>query len=63
VLPGDDAPLSDADEIAERLKHHVDLFLDAGFGGVGFTTIIDLSDTTPTVVRRGLGGVAEIGLE
>jgi tRNA threonylcarbamoyl adenosine modification protein (Sua5/YciO/YrdC/YwlC family) len=50
-------PLSDPDEIQERFGRRVELFLDAGAGGVEPTTIIDLSSGDPVLVRKGLGDV------
>lgn len=53
----DVAPLSDPEEIQERLGRRVDLFLDAGAGGTEPTTVIDLSSGDPVLVRKGLGVV------
>lgn len=55
ALPGDAAPLSDGDEIRERLEHHVDLVVDGGHCGVEPTTVIDLSGVDPVVLRSGKG--------
>jgi tRNA threonylcarbamoyl adenosine modification protein (Sua5/YciO/YrdC/YwlC family) len=54
-LPGDPAPLADADEIRERLEHSVDLVVDGGHCGIEPTTVIDLSGAEPLVVRHGKG--------
>ncbi|MGQ0509260.1 MAG: L-threonylcarbamoyladenylate synthase [Betaproteobacteria bacterium] len=54
-LPGDPAPLADADEIRERLEHSVDLVVDGGHCGVEPTTVIDLSGVEPLVLRHGKG--------
>ncbi len=54
-LPGDPAPLADADEIRERLEHSVDLVVDGGHCGIEPTTVIDLSGEEPLVVRHGKG--------
>jgi tRNA threonylcarbamoyl adenosine modification protein (Sua5/YciO/YrdC/YwlC family) len=58
LLPGDDAPLNDADEIRERLERQVDLVLDAGPCGIVPTTVVDLTGDAPIVVRSGKGSVA-----
>ncbi len=63
VLPGDDLPLNDPDEIDERLHSQFDLILDAGVCAAEMTTVIDLTDPSPRVVRRGKGSLAAIGLE
>jgi tRNA threonylcarbamoyl adenosine modification protein (Sua5/YciO/YrdC/YwlC family) len=57
MLPGDDLPLSDPDEIVDRLGTRVDVLLDGGAGGIEPTTVLDLSRGTPEIVRRGKGPV------
>ena len=47
--------LNDPDEIEEIFYHNVDLFVDAGFGGIEPSTIIELSDDQPTLLRAGKG--------
>lgn len=54
-LPGDAAPLADAQDIRERLQHSVDLVVDGGHCGIEPTTVIDLSGAEPLVVRHGKG--------
>ncbi|MGH8632370.1 MAG: L-threonylcarbamoyladenylate synthase [Burkholderiales bacterium] len=58
MLPGDEHPLSDAEEIRNRLGREVDLILDAGSCGLEMTTVVDLTGDTPVVVRVGKGPVA-----
>jgi tRNA threonylcarbamoyl adenosine modification protein (Sua5/YciO/YrdC/YwlC family) len=58
LLPGDDAPLTDALEIRERLQHEVDLVIDGGPGGILPSSVIDLTGEVPVVVRRGKGDVS-----
>jgi tRNA threonylcarbamoyl adenosine modification protein (Sua5/YciO/YrdC/YwlC family) len=55
ILPGESEPLIDMDEIARRLRHQVDLIIDSGFCGLEATTVIDLEDGVPRVLRRGKG--------
>ncbi|MEI2749683.1 MAG: L-threonylcarbamoyladenylate synthase [Ferruginibacter sp.] len=55
LLPGDDWPLSDAEEIAERLDAVVDLIIDGGPGQHEPTTVIDLTGDAPQLLRQGLG--------
>lgn len=55
LLPGDLAPLTDADEICERLDSRVDLVLDGGNCGVEPTSVIDLTGSYPEIVRKGKG--------
>jgi tRNA threonylcarbamoyl adenosine modification protein (Sua5/YciO/YrdC/YwlC family) len=54
-LPGDPAPLTDPEAIRERLEHAVDVIIDGGSGGLEPTTVVDLTEGVPEVVREGLG--------
>jgi tRNA threonylcarbamoyl adenosine modification protein (Sua5/YciO/YrdC/YwlC family) len=53
--PGED-PLVDPHEIAEAFRG-LDLVLDAGAGGLVPTTVIDLTQSPPEIVREGAGDV------
>ncbi len=53
-LPNQDY-LSDPDQIVETFAHTIDLFLDAGPGGLEPSTIIDLTQDEPVLVRQGKG--------
>ena len=59
LLPGDAAPLNDADEIRDRLERRVDLILYSGSCGVVPTTVVDLTADVPVITRQGKG-VAEL---
>jgi tRNA threonylcarbamoyl adenosine modification protein (Sua5/YciO/YrdC/YwlC family) len=63
LLPGDAAPLSDAEHIRRRLEHALDLVIDAGSCGVEPSTVIDLSGDTPRVLREGKGSLAPFAVE
>jgi tRNA threonylcarbamoyl adenosine modification protein (Sua5/YciO/YrdC/YwlC family) len=63
ILPGDDMPLNDANEMRERLEHDVDLILDGGACGTDMTTVVDLSHAIPVLVRQGKGSIATFGFE
>lgn len=54
-LPGDELPLGDPDEIEQRLGSRVDLFLDYGWGGFEPTTLVDMVEDQPELVREGAG--------
>ncbi len=58
MLPGQDKPLVDADEIREALAHQLDLIVDGGYCGMEPTSIIDLVDGNPQIIRRGQGDVS-----
>ena len=52
-----DENLGDIEEIVETLGNHrdIDVILDGGPCGIETSTIVDLSDGDPVVVRQGLG--------
>lgn len=55
ILPGMELPETDAYEIRERLEHQVDVIINGGYCGIEPTTVVDLTDPAPTVIRRGRG--------
>jgi tRNA threonylcarbamoyl adenosine modification protein (Sua5/YciO/YrdC/YwlC family) len=55
ILPGNDMAESDPEDIRDRLEKQVDLIIHGGFLGEQPTTVIDLTDDTPEVLRRGSG--------
>jgi len=61
-LPGDEHPLTEADEIRSRLERELDLIIEAGPSGLEPTTVIDLSAEFPQVLRQGRGELAPLGL-
>lgn len=63
ILPEAHQPLTDVDEIRERLERLVDLIIEGGAVGVEPTTVIDLTNAAPTLVRRGKGEVTHLGIE
>ena len=62
-LPGDEQPLSNADEIRERLERTLDLVIDGGSCGTEPSTVIDLTADTPLVLRKGKGSLAPFAVE
>jgi tRNA threonylcarbamoyl adenosine modification protein (Sua5/YciO/YrdC/YwlC family) len=58
ILPGDELPLIDPYEIRDTLEHDVDLVIDGGYCGMEPTSVIDLADDLPLVLRVGKGDVA-----
>ena len=58
LLPGDEAPMTDGWSIKEALDNQIEAVLDAGDCGTEPTTVVDLSDGTPEVVRVGAGDAA-----
>ena len=62
ILPGDETPLNDGEEIRGRLEHDVDLILDGGPCGVEATTVVDLTEQAPVIVRQGKGSAEPFGV-
>ncbi|MDD4911953.1 MAG: L-threonylcarbamoyladenylate synthase [Sideroxydans sp.] len=63
IVPNASFPLTDVDEIRERLERHVDLIIEGGTVGIDPTTVIDLTSDTPVLVRAGRGDIAPFGIE
>lgn len=63
ILPDAPQPLTDVDEIRERLERLVDLVIEGGMVGVEPSTVIDLTGSVPVLVRRGRGEVSHLGIE
>lgn len=55
ILPDDERPLNDADEIRTRLQKSLDLVIDGGPCALEPTTVVDLTDAVPTLIRQGGG--------
>lgn len=62
ILPGDEWPLNDAEEIRERLEQQVELVMDAGSCGIEMTTVIDLTTDIPQLIRQGKGSIEPFGI-
>ena len=58
LLPDQDEPLTHGWDITERLDGAVDAVIDSGDCGTEPTTVVDLSEGEPTIVRRGAGDPA-----
>lgn len=61
-LPGDEDPLNEAWEIRERLEHSVDLVIDSAISLAGLTTVIDLTETAPVLIRQGVADASSFGI-
>ena len=62
ILPGETEPLNDPLEIRERLQRQIAAVVDAGACPMEPTTVIDLTDDEPMVVREGRGSLQALGL-
>jgi tRNA threonylcarbamoyl adenosine modification protein (Sua5/YciO/YrdC/YwlC family) len=63
LLPGKATPLSDPQDIREKLERELDLVIDGGSCGVEPSTVIDLTEGTPRVLREGKGSLAPFAVE
>lgn len=59
IMPGDDMPMTDPYEIRQLLEHQLDLIIDGGFCGFEATSVIDLEEDEPIILRIGLGDVSD----
>jgi len=55
IPPGEELPITDPNEIVARLGNDIDLIIDGGSCGVEPTTVVDLTEASPRILRRGLG--------
>ncbi|QIM63502.1 threonylcarbamoyl-AMP synthase [Pasteurellaceae bacterium Orientalotternb1] len=55
MLPNEDFTQSDPDAIRDVLEHQVDLIIHGGYLGQDPTTVIDLTQDSPEIIRLGSG--------
>lgn len=58
ILPDGMTTESDPEEVRDKLEHQVDLIIHGGFLGEKPTTVVDMSDDHPVVLREGSGDPA-----
>lgn len=63
ILPGEDFPETDPYDIRQALERDVDLIIDGGYCGLEPTTVVDISDDVPVLIRQGLGDLDSLGLD
>jgi len=61
ILPDKDVPETDAEDIRDALQRQVDLIIDGGYCGLEATTVINMVENPPLLVRQGKG--TEHGLD
>ncbi|WP_322993422.1 L-threonylcarbamoyladenylate synthase [Limnohabitans sp.] len=62
ILPDEEQPLNDPENIRERLEHQVGAVIDAGACSLEPTTVIDMTGDEPEILRHGQGDPARLGL-
>jgi len=55
ILPDKTLPMTEAYEIRQELEHQLDLVIDGGHCGLEPTTVVDLTEHEPKVIRVGCG--------
>jgi tRNA threonylcarbamoyl adenosine modification protein (Sua5/YciO/YrdC/YwlC family) len=58
ILPGEENPMTDPDEIRDKLEHELDLIIEGGFCGMEVTTVVNMTGTVPEITRVGKGDPA-----
>lgn len=58
IMPDEDLPMTDAEDIKDMLGKQVDLIIDGGFCGAEPTTVVAFIDDLPEVTRVGSGDAA-----
>ena len=62
IAPGETEPLNDPAEIRDRFQKLLAAVLDAGACPMAPTTVLDLTEDAPQLVRQGRGDLARLGL-
>lgn len=55
IMPGEDLPVTEAEDMRTVLNHLVDLIIDGGHCGFEPTTVIRLTEDRPFITRQGKG--------
>jgi tRNA threonylcarbamoyl adenosine modification protein (Sua5/YciO/YrdC/YwlC family) len=62
IAPGEMHPMNDASAIRDRFEKLIAGVIDAGACAQEPTTVIDLTDSEPQIIRQGRGDLARLGL-
>jgi tRNA threonylcarbamoyl adenosine modification protein (Sua5/YciO/YrdC/YwlC family) len=62
IAPGETEPMNDANAIRERFEKVIAGVIDAGACTLEPTTVVDLTDSEPQLIRQGRGDLARLGL-
>ena len=55
IMPGEELPVTEAEDVRSVLEHDVDLIIDGGHCGFEPTTVIRLTEDKPMIRRQGKG--------
>ena len=59
ILPGDEYPLTDPEDVKAYLGNQVELVIDGGHGFMEATSVVDMVESTPEIIREGMGSVED----
>lgn len=62
ILPQEEEPLNDPEEIRSRLEKEIDLVIDGGACPREPSTVVDLTSEEPVLIRAGRGALEPFGL-
>jgi tRNA A37 threonylcarbamoyladenosine synthetase subunit TsaC/SUA5/YrdC len=62
IAPGETEPMNDAEEIRAHYEHQVAAVIDAGACALEPTTVVDLTQGEPQIIREGRGALSVLGL-
>jgi len=62
IPAGESEPMHDPEAIRARFEHELDLVVDGGICDGGATSVIDLSQEPPAIVRLGSGDPVRLGI-
>lgn len=55
ILPGETEPLTDGEEVSQRIGNRVDIVIEGPVGDEGATTVVDFTPGFPEIARQGAG--------
>ncbi|WP_025732207.1 L-threonylcarbamoyladenylate synthase [Carnimonas nigrificans] len=58
IAPDDEYPMTDAEDIRDRFGHQLDIIIDGGACSLEPTTVVDLRELPPQILREGRGDTA-----
>jgi len=58
ILPGESEPLIEVEDMVAKVGHQVDMIVDSGFCGLEATTVVDMEEGVPRILRHGKGDPA-----
>ena len=62
ITPGETEPMNDAEEIRKHYEHQIAAVIDAGACALEPTTVVDLTQGEPAIIREGRGALSVLGL-